>query len=55
MSIRKYAFGYDFFFLKKEEKLIESKKGSLDKFIISNKQSTTKNLDENITNEQEIH
>ena len=39
----------------KEEKLIESKKGLMDKFIISNKQSTTKNLDENITNEQEIH
>ena len=55
MSIRKYAFGYEFFFFLKEEKLIESKKGSLDKFIISNKQSTTKNLDENITNEQEIH
>ena len=27
----------------------------MDKFIISNKQSTTKNFDENITNEQEIH
>jgi len=27
----------------------------MDKFIISNKQSTTKNFNENITNEQEIH
>ena len=40
---------------KKEEKLIESKKGSMDKFVISNKQNITQNLDENITNEQEIH
>ena len=38
-----------------EEKLIESKKLSMDKFVISNKQNTTQNLDENITNEQEIH
>ena len=36
---------------KKEEKLIESQKGSMDKFVISNKQ----NIDENIINEQEIH
>ena len=27
----------------------------MDKFVISNKQNITKNLDENITNEQEIH
>ena len=27
----------------------------MDKFVISNKQNTTQNLDENITNEQEIH
>ena len=40
---------------KKEEKLIESKKGSMDKFVISNKQNITQNLDENITDEQEIH
>ena len=40
---------------KKEEKLIESQKGSIDKFVISNKQNITQNLDENITNEQEIH
>ena len=41
--------------LKKEKKLIESQKGSMDKFVISNKQNITQNLDENITNEQEIH
>ena len=40
---------------KKNEKLIESQKGSMDKFIISNKQNITQNLDENITNVQEIH
>ena len=28
---------------------------NLDKFLISNKQNKTQNLDENITNEQEIH
>ena len=42
-------------FKKKKEKLIESQKGSIDKFVISNKQNITQNLDENITNEQEIH
>ena len=41
--------------LKKEKKLIESQKGSMDKFVISNKQNITQNLDENIINEQEIH
>ena len=41
--------------MKKKKKLIESQKGSMDKFVISNKQNITKNLDENITNEQEIH
>ena len=40
---------------KKEKKLIEYQKGSMDKFVISNKQNITQNLDENITNEQEIH
>ena len=39
----------------KKEKLIESQKGSIDKFVISNKQNITQNLYENITNEQEIH
>ena len=27
----------------------------MDKFVISNKQNITQNLDENITNKQEIH
>ena len=35
--------------LKKEKKLIESQKGSMDKFVINNKQNITQNLDENIT------
>ena len=36
---------------KKEEKLIESQKWSMDKFVISNKKKNiTQNLDENITN-----
>ena len=34
-------------FKKKKKKLIESQKGLMDKFVISNKQ----NLNENITNE----
>ena len=58
MSTRKYASGYKKIKKKKkkkEEKLIESQKGSMDKFFISNKQNITQNLDENITNEQEIH
>ena len=37
--------------LKKEKKLIKSKKESMDKFVINNKQNITQNLDENITNE----
>ena len=42
--------------LKKEKKkLIESQKGLMDKFVISNKQNITQNLDENITYEQEIY
>ena len=36
---------------KKEEKLIEFQKWSIDKFVISNKQNITQNLDENITKE----
>ena len=36
--------------LKKEKKIIEFQKGSMDKFVISNKQNITQNLDENITN-----
>ena len=35
---------------KKKKKLIESQKGSMDKFFISNKQNIIQNLDENITN-----
>ena len=53
MSTRKYVYGNEK--LKKRKKLIESKKGSIDKFVISNKQNITQNLDENITNKQEIH
>ena len=53
MSTRKYAYGYEK--LKKEKKLIESQKGSMDKFLISNKQNITQNLGKSITNEQEIH
>ena len=37
--------------LKKEKKLIESQKESMDKIVFSNKQNITQNLDENITNE----
>ena len=56
MSTRKHASRYEKLKKrKKEEKLIESKKGSMDKFVISNKKNITQNLDENITNEQEIH
>ena len=36
---------------KKEKKLIKSQKGSIDKFVINNKQNITQNLDENFTNE----
>ena len=56
MSTRKYASGHEKLKkIKKEEKLIKSQKGSMDKFVISNKQNRTQNLDENITNEEEIH
>ena len=41
--------------LKKKKKLIESQKGSMDKFFINNKKNITQNLDENITDEQEIY
>ena len=53
ISIRKYASENEK--LKKRKKIIESQKVSMDKFVISNKQNITQNLDENITNEQEIH
>ena len=56
MSNRKYVSEYAKLKKRKnEEKLIESKKWSMDKFVISNNQNITQNLDENITNEQEIH
>ena len=54
MSTRKYASGYERL-KKRKKKLIESQKGLMDKFVISNKQNITQNLDENLTNEQEIH
>ena len=57
MFTRKYASEYGKLKKRKKEKekLIESQKGSMDKFLISNKQNITQNLDENITNEQEIN
>ena len=56
MSTIKYVSGFEKLKKrKKKEKLIESQKGSIDKFVISNKQNTTQNLDENVTNEQEIN
>ena len=57
MFTRKYTFGYEKLKkkLKKKEKLIEYKKWSMDKFVINKKKNITQNLDENITNEQEIH
>ena len=39
----------------KKKKLIESQKGSINKFVIGNKKKTTQNLDENVTNKQEIY
>ena len=53
MSTRKYAYGYEKL-KKRKEKLIELQKGSINKFVISNKQNITQNLDKSITNEQEI-
>ena len=54
--IRKYAYEYEKLKKKKKKKkLIESQKGLMDKFVISNKQNITQNLDENITNKQEIY
>ena len=51
MSTRKYASGYEKLKKrKKKEKLIESQKWLMNKFIISNKQNIIQNLDENITN-----
>ena len=56
MSTRKYESGYEKLKKKKKRrKLIKSQKELMDKFVISNKQNITQNLDKNITNEQEIH
>ena len=61
MSTRKYAYGYEKLKKKKKErkrkvdKLIESQRGTLNKFVISNKQNTEDNLGEKLINEQEIH
>ena len=55
MFTGKYASGYKKLKKrKKAEKLIVFQKESMDKFVISNKQNITQNLDENITNEKEI-
>ena len=54
MSTRKYVSRYKKL-KKRKKKLIEPQKWSMDKFVISNKQNITQNLDENIINEQEIH
>ena len=52
MSTKKYASRYEKLKKRnKEEKLIESQKRSMDKFVISNKQNIIQNLDESITNE----
>ena len=58
MSTRKYASGYEKLKkIKKRRKInwVSKRKGSMDKFVISNKQNITQNLEENITNEQEVH
>ena len=56
MPTKKYASRYEKLKKrKKEEKLIECQKGSINKFVIRNKHNITQNLDENIINEQEIH
>ena len=52
MSTRKYTSGYEKL---KKRKINWVSKKSMDKFVISNKQNITQNLNENITNEQEIH
>jgi hypothetical protein len=40
---------------RKVDKLIESQRGALNKFVISNKQNIEDNLGEKLINEQEIH
>ena len=56
MSTRKYASGYEKLKKKKKKKveqLIESQRGALNKFVISNKQNIE--ASENLIDEQEIH
>ena len=48
MSTRKYAFIYEKLKKRRRKKLIESQKGSMDKFVISNKQNITQNLERNV-------
>ena len=60
MSTRKYASGNEKLFFKKKkkrkvDKLIESQRGALNKFVISNKQNIEDNLGKKLINEQEIH
>jgi hypothetical protein len=58
MSTRKYASSYEKLKKKKErekkkvEKLIESQRGALNKFVISNKQNIDDNLSEKLINDQ---
>jgi hypothetical protein len=58
MSNRKYASEYEKLKKKKKkkvDKLIESQKGAINKFVITNKQNIKDNLGEKLINEQEIH
>jgi hypothetical protein len=57
MSTRKTAYGYEKLKnkIKIKKKIIESQKGSLNKFVITNKQNINDNLVEKHINEQKIH
>ena len=58
MAPRKYESGHQKLKKKKKkkiEKLIESQKGALEKFVTSNKQNIIEKLGDSLTNEQEIH
>ena len=53
MTPRRQPSGYEKFKKKRKiDQLIESQKGSLDKFVTSKKNNVTKNLDENFENKQ---